>query len=138
MTCRLVATGVAMVAGKLVFHAPPLRGVIGEEIDHGGMDLFRRFRKGPRSEMLQQAEISLLLPRHQMMDQHGALGGNRLMDRGTTGFSHNQMVAMEQLRHAPGPAEQTNAPRELGLQFLGPFVEKTDIAPEHNRQLDIR
>lgn len=121
-----------------MFHGAPLGGVIGEEVGGDGANLFGGLGESTAAESFEEAEIAFFLSGHEVMDQHGALGGDGFVDGGSAGFTDDKVMAIKKLGHAFGPATDPDATRELALELFGTAIEETHIFSENDGQVDIR
>lgn len=74
-----------------------------------GDDILGLFGQGADVGAAQQFVVAFLLAGHDLVDQHGALAGDGLLDGGTAGFADDDVMGADELGHAAGPADDFDA-----------------------------
>jgi hypothetical protein len=87
-------TGVAVVAGKGVFHGAPADSVVGEEGGHTLREGLGSLGELATTDDFKQPEIPLFLTGDEVMNQHRATGGDGFVDGGSAGLADDEVVAV--------------------------------------------
>ena len=119
--------------GEAFFLDTPESGVVFEKVGNGGFD--GRGRGGERAGLVsgKELDVALFLTWHDVMDQHGTLGGDGFVNGGTTGFSNHEVMRGKQFGDLAGP------PFEMESAGVGLFeganfpVEPADVSTENGR-----
>ncbi len=95
----------AIVGGEGGFHFTPFARVVVEQVGDGCGEVAGGLGKISGTELLEEFEVSLFLAGDEVVDEHGAAGGDCFVDGGAAGFADDEMVLAEEAGHFPGPAE---------------------------------
>ena len=82
----------------------PLASLVGEDFLDQVADLFSLFGNRPDAEPADEPGVAFLLPGDDLVDDHGAAGGNGFLDHGSAGLRDKQVMRHEQARHLVSPA----------------------------------
>ena len=109
--------------------APEL-GVVGEEVAEGFFNLAGVGSEGADLVALQELDVSFFLARDDVVDEHGAFGGDGFVHGCATGFADDEMVGGKEFGDLAGPAFDFHAAGELVFDFAGFFIKAADVASE--------
>jgi len=123
---------VAVMGGEGVFHGAPFCGAVGKDVGDGFCEVFGVLREIARTELLEEAEIPLLLAGNEVVDEHGAAGGDGLVDGGSASLTDDEVVLVEELRDFSRPSEKTNTSGIRGLDLAGARLKKSKVFAHHD------
>ena len=124
------------MAGEGVFHGAPAGGVVGEEVGDAAGEGCGGFGEVAAADDFEEPEISLFLAGNEVVDEHRAARGDGFVDGGSAGFADDEVMAVEELGNAAGPANESDAARVGFLDLARAGVEQPDVPPEDEGELD--
>lgn len=116
--------------GEAAFLLSPEGGVVGEEVAEGGGEGVGIFGEGAAADELEEVEVSFFLSGDEVVDEHGAAGGEGFVDGGAAGFADDEVVAAEEFGDFFRPALDLHAAGVVFLDFAGAAVEFPEVASE--------
>lgn len=115
----------------------PKFAVVGEEIAQGFGNGGGIGGEGADLVALEEFDVSFLLSGDDMVDEHGALGGDGFVHCGSSGFANDKVVGGEKLGNLAGPALEMDATGEFSLEFTGLLVKAAKVASQDNGDLSV-
>src|SRR5688572_24877404 len=126
---------IAAVAGEGVLHGAPAGGLVGEEAADAVGQCLGGFRKLAAADDCGELEMSLLLTGNEVMDEHRATGGDGFVGGGPASLADDEMMAVEEQRNPPRPADEPDAARVGFLDFAGAGIKQPHIPPEDDGEM---
>lgn len=124
------------MADEGVFHGSPAGVLVGKQIADLAGETFRGGGEASSTDGFKEGEISFLLAGNEVVDDHGAVGGDGFVDGGTAGLADDEVVAGEELRDFAGPADEADAAGVGEAEFVGAAIEAADIAAHNDGEVD--
>lgn len=116
--------------------APEL-GVVGEEFAEGCLDLAGLGSEGSNLVAFKKLDVSFLLPGDDVVDEHGAFGGDGFVHGGASGLPDDKVMGGKELWDFTGPTLDFHATGELVFDFTGLFVEAAKVSSEDDGDFSI-
>lgn len=128
---------VAVVGGEVFFHGFPEGRVVGKDVGDAGGEGFGGVGEVADVEVLEELEVSLFLAGDDVVDEHGASGGDGFVGGGSAGFADDEVVLVEELGDFFGPAFDGDPSGVGGFNFLGAAVEAAEVFSEDYGEVDV-
>lgn len=127
----------AGVTGESFFLVAPDAGVVLEEVANGFPDCLCRSGERAGLKPFQQFNVSFFLSRDDVVNEHGALGGDRFVNRGASRLANDQVMGGEKFGDFPGPPLDVNPAGKFFFERLNLTIQPTDISAQNDGDLGI-